>query len=29
MPLLGVERRPDDRQEFLKTVLRDYIVLTR
>ena len=29
MPLLGVERRPDDRKEFLKTVLRDYIVLTR
>jgi hypothetical protein len=29
MPLLDVEKRPADRKEFLKTLLRDYIVLTR
>ncbi len=29
MPLLGIARRPDNRVEFLKTLLRDYIVLTR
>lgn len=29
MPLLGIQQRPSDRVEFLKTLLRDYIVLTR
>jgi uncharacterized RDD family membrane protein YckC len=29
MPLLGIVQRPADRVEFLKTLLRDYIVLTR
>jgi len=29
MPLLGIEQRPANRPEFLKTLLRDYIVLTR
>ncbi|MBV6440453.1 MAG: RDD family protein [Haliscomenobacteraceae bacterium CHB4] len=29
MPLLDIEQRPANRQEFLKTLLRDYIVLTR
>lgn len=29
MPLLGVEQRPFNRVEFLKTLLKDYIVLTR
>jgi uncharacterized RDD family membrane protein YckC len=29
MPLIGVEQRPANRLEFLKTLLRDYIVLTR
>jgi uncharacterized RDD family membrane protein YckC len=29
MPLLGIEQRPLNRQDFLKTILRDYIVLTR
>ncbi len=29
MPLLGVEKRPPNRVEFLKTLLKDYIVLTR
>lgn len=29
MPLLEIEQRPTDRVEFLKTLLRDYIVLTR
>ena len=29
MPLLGVEKRPLNRVEFLKTLLKDYIVLTR
>lgn len=29
MPLLSIEQRPLDRVEFLKTLLRDYIVLTR
>ena len=29
MPLLGVEKRPNNRIEFLKTLLKDYIVLTR
>jgi uncharacterized RDD family membrane protein YckC len=29
MPLLGIGQRPSDRVEFLKTLLRDYIVLTR
>lgn len=29
MPILGIEKRPLNRQEFLKTLLRDYIVLTR
>ncbi|MBC7776909.1 MAG: RDD family protein [Phycisphaerae bacterium] len=29
MPLLGVEKRPNNRVEFLKTLLKDYIVLTR
>jgi len=29
MPILGIERRPMNRVEFLKTLLRDYIVLTR
>jgi uncharacterized RDD family membrane protein YckC len=29
MPLLGIEQRPKDRIEFLRTLLRDYIVLTR
>lgn len=29
MPLLGIEQRPVNRPEFLKTLLRDYIVLTR
>lgn len=29
MPLLGIETRPLNRVEFLKTLLRDYIVLTR
>ncbi|GAB4491421.1 MAG: hypothetical protein OHK0019_11620 [Saprospiraceae bacterium] len=29
MPLLGIEQRPANRLEFLKTLLRDYIVLTR
>ncbi|MBK6995487.1 MAG: RDD family protein [Saprospiraceae bacterium] len=29
MPLIGVEQRPFNRVEFLKTLLKDYIVLTR
>jgi uncharacterized RDD family membrane protein YckC len=29
MPLLGIEKRPTNRLEFLKTLLKDYIVLTR
>jgi uncharacterized RDD family membrane protein YckC len=29
MPLLDIEQRPANRVEFLKTLLRDYIVLTR
>lgn len=29
MPVLGIEQRPFNRVEFLKTLLRDYIVLTR
>lgn len=29
MPLLGVEQRPMDRLQFLRTLLSDYIVLTR
>ncbi|MFZ4635339.1 MAG: RDD family protein [Saprospiraceae bacterium] len=29
MPLLGLQTRPSNRIEFLKTLLRDYIVLTR
>lgn len=29
MPLLDIEQRPNDRVEFLKILLRDYIVLTR
>ncbi len=29
MPLLGIEKRPNNRLEFLKTLLKDYIVLTR
>lgn len=29
MPLIGVEQRPHNRVEFLKTLLKDYIVLTR
>ena len=29
MPLLGIEQRPANRSDFLKTLLRDYIVLTR
>jgi uncharacterized RDD family membrane protein YckC len=29
MPILGIDKRPDNRLEFLKTLLRDYIVLTR
>lgn len=29
MPLLDIEQRPANRPEFLKTLLRDYIVLTR
>lgn len=29
MPLLGIQQRPLQRVEFLKTLLRDYIVLTR
>lgn len=29
MPLLDIKKRPADRIEFLKTLLRDYIVLTR
>ncbi len=29
MPVLGLEQRPLNRQDFLKTILRDYIVLTR
>lgn len=29
MPLLGIETRPLNRQEFLRTLLKDYIVLTR
>jgi len=29
MPLIGVEQRPLNRIEFLKTLLKDYIVLTR
>ena len=29
MPLLGIEQRPFNRVEFLKTLLKDYIVLTR
>ncbi|MBK8554674.1 MAG: RDD family protein [Lewinellaceae bacterium] len=29
MPILEIDRRPLNRQEFLKTLLRDYIVLTR
>jgi hypothetical protein len=29
MPILGIERRPMNRVEFLKTLLKDYIVLTR
>ena len=29
MPLLDIQQRPLDRLEFLKTLLKDYIVLTR
>ncbi len=29
MPILGIEQRPISRVDFLKTLLRDYIVLTR
>ena len=29
MPLLNIEQRPANRVDFLKTLLRDYIVLTR
>lgn len=29
MPLLGIRERPLDRIEFLRTLLRDYVVLTR
>ena len=29
MPLLQIEQRPLNRQDFLRTILRDYIVLTR
>lgn len=29
MPLLGIDQRPLNRQDFLRTILRDYIVLTR
>ena len=29
MPLLNIEQRPINRPDFLRTVLRDYIVLTR
>lgn len=29
MPLIGLEQRPINRVEFLKTLLKDYIVLTR
>lgn len=29
LPLLGIEQRPLDRQVFLRTLLRDYVVLTR
>ncbi|MBX2891278.1 MAG: RDD family protein [Saprospiraceae bacterium] len=29
MPLLDIEQRPLDRPNFLKTLLRDYVVLTR
>jgi hypothetical protein len=29
MPLLDVSTRPTDRIAFLRTLLRDYIVLTR
>lgn len=29
MPLLGIQQRPLNRIEFLKTLLKDYIVLTR
>jgi uncharacterized RDD family membrane protein YckC len=29
MPILQLQQRPNDRVEFLKTLLRDYIVLTR
>jgi len=29
MPLLDIQQRPANRSEFLKTLLRDYIVLTR
>jgi uncharacterized RDD family membrane protein YckC len=29
MPLLEIEQRPLNRQDFLRTILRDYIVLTR
>ena len=29
MPMIGMEKRPPNRIEFLKTLLKDYIVLTR
>lgn len=29
MPILNIEQRPLNRMEFLKTLLRDYVVLTR
>jgi hypothetical protein len=29
MPLLGLDRTPANRIDFLKTLLRDYVVLTR
>lgn len=29
MPILKIERRPDNRMTFLKTLIQDYIVLTR
>ncbi|MBK7939064.1 MAG: hypothetical protein IPJ82_19200 [Lewinellaceae bacterium] len=29
LPLIGLEKRPVNDIEFLKTLLRDYIVLTR
>lgn len=29
LPLLGIDKRPANNAEFLKTLLRDYIVLTR